>query len=330
MAGAPPLDDEPTWDADDDRPGLRTIPGESVDPPPKNHERVLGRVEERSTIAGLLARTVHRFLQTRSPLLAAGTSYFLFLSLISLLTFSYGMVALFGADFIAEWINQAVENAFPGLVGENGLSPEDIRGFGSTTSILSLIVLLLASTGSVHATKQSVHLIYGAHKDPRPFIVARLRMLVFVFTLGPLLLVSFAPSLMLTSLAEPLREWLDFESGAERWVLVLGSSVLSLSVNYVVVYVVLGWLGGIRPPKRAHRIGAVVAAILLEGLKHLSATIVSFSLSRPQYGALAVPITILLVLFLFATIIYLAASLTAVIAIRDADRAGTTPAPSQP
>ena len=329
MPGAPPLD-EPTWDADDDRPRLRPIPGESVDPPPKDPERVLGRVEERSTTAGVLARTVHRFLQTRAPLLAAGTSYFLFLSLISLLTFSYGMVALFGADFIADLINRAVENAFPGLVGEDGLSPEDIRGFGSTTSILSLIVLLFASTGAVHATKQSVHLIYGAHKDPRPYLVARLRMLAFVFTLGPLLVVSFAPSLMLTSLAEPLRDVLDLEGGAERWVLVLGSTAVSLSVNYLVVYVVLGWLGGIRPPKRPHRIGALVAAIMLETLKHLSATIVSFSVSRPQYGALAVPITIGLVLFLFAMAIYLAASLTAVVAIRDADRARAQPAPSQP
>ena len=180
MAGDGPLDDEPTWDADDDRPRLRTIPGESVDPPLRDHERILGRVEQHSTTAGLLARTIHRFLQTRAPLLAAGTSYFLFLSLISLLTFSYGMVALFGADFIADWINQALENAFPGLTGENGLSDEQIRDFGSTTSILSLIVLLFASTGAVHATKQSVHLIYGAHKDPRPFIVARLRMLLFV------------------------------------------------------------------------------------------------------------------------------------------------------
>jgi uncharacterized BrkB/YihY/UPF0761 family membrane protein len=60
-----------------------------------------------------------------------------------------------------------------------------------------------------------------------------------------------------------------------------------------------------------------VGAIGIEILKSVMSSIVSWSVSKPQYGAFAVPITVLLVLYLLTLVTYVAASLTAGVAETD-------------
>ncbi len=80
------------------------------------------------------------------------------------------------------------------------------------------------------------------------------------------------------------------------------------------MYLVLGRLGGIRPPRDPRLIGAIVGALVIEVLKQVMALLVNLVIAKPQYGALAAPIGIMFVLYLQSTALYGVASLTAALA----------------
>lgn len=298
---------------------LRPIPGEVLDPQPKVFDDAQRLLDNQHAAAGVLFRAWHRFVVARATLLAAGTTYFLFLSLISLAALGYGVAALIGAAQLAEWLTAALDSAFPGLVGPEGISPEAIRGYGTTASIGGLVVMAFAGTSSVNAANQSLHILYGAAKDPRNLALLRLRMLAQMALIGPLILLSFIPAVVITALTEPVRELLDFTAAISPDLLLGVSVLVAVLLNYAVLRFLLSRLGGIRPPARALRIGAWTGAVIIEVLKYAMTAIISWSLGKPEYGALAVPITFLLVLYLLALALYAIGALTAAVAIKQED-----------
>lgn len=143
---------------------------------------------------GVGYRAYLRYSHAKVGLLAAGTTYYLFLSLFSVIAFAYGLTAALGADQLASYITEAVAEAFPGLLGEDGIDPAQLRAVGQTTSLLGVIGLLCGGTGAVVGAKQSIHLIYGTPKDPRNYVVAGLIAVVWLILLGVLILLSFVAS----------------------------------------------------------------------------------------------------------------------------------------
>lgn len=299
---------------------LPPVPGIAIDPPPKDFEATVAKLDARHRTAGLAFRTGERFLYARGPLLAAGTTYYLFLSLISLVAFAYGLVALFGADQAAEWLTEALNAAFPGLLGPSGIDPQSLRDYGSASSLVGLAVLAFSGTGAVNAASQSLHLINGAPKDPRNYVLARIRMVGQLMVVGPIILASFIPSVAFATLTSQISDALGIADEVEAGALFLMSTAAALLLDFAAVYLMLSWMGGIRPPRRARIVGAAAGSIVIEALKFASAAIIAWSLSKPQYGAFAVPITTMLVLYLLSIALYLSASLTAALAIRRAER----------
>lgn len=324
-----PAADEPTVTSA----RLVAIPGTVLDPQPKVYDNTQLLFDQQHSAAGLGFRAWHRFVYARATLLAAGTTYFLFLSVISLAALGYGLTALLGAEQLAEWLTKGLESAFPGLVGPDGISPESIRGYGTTASVGGLLIMGIAGTSSINAAYQSLHVLYGAPKDPRNIIVLRVKMLWQLALLGPLVLLSFIPAVVITALAEPVQEALNLEGTFAPNVLLFGSAIVALLLNYAVLRFMLGHLGGIRPPNRALQIGAITGAFLIEALKYGTASIIAWSVGKPEYGAFAVPITFLLVLYLLALALYAIGALTAAIALKERDKflvaAGLQPDPRE-
>ena len=97
------------------------------------------------------------------------------------------------------------------------------------------------------------------------------------------------------------------------------TAVLSIGLNALVVWLILGHMGGIRPPRDARLAGTAVGAVGIEIHKYLLSFIIAWSVSKPQYGAFAAPIALLLVLYLESLTLYVAASLTAGMAVANDD-----------
>ncbi|KAB7741878.1 hypothetical protein GA707_16830 [Nostocoides sp. F2B08] len=259
-------------------------------------------------------RTITRFTHSRATLLAAGTTYYLFLALFSVLTLAYGVTAAVGAEQLARYVTEALTEAFPGLVGGSGIDPEELRSIAQATSIISAVALLYGATGAVLAASRSLHAVYGAAKNPRNFVRVRLWALGWFLALAPLILLSFVSASFTTDLAGRLLDAFDLDWVGPRLLLTAGALVLTMVLNFLVVYLMLGRLGGIRPARTPLLAGAAVGALAIEVLKQVMALLVGWVIDRPQYGALAAPIGIMFVLYLQSSALYATASLTAALA----------------
>ncbi len=295
------------------------IPGERTDPLPKDVDPTLAKVDRKGDAAGSGYRAFLRFSHANVTLLAAGTTYYVFLSVFAILVFAFGLAALIGGEELANTVTETVNQAFPGLVGDNGISAQQLQEVGQTTSLVGLLVLLYSGSGAMVAMNNSMHLIYGAPKDPRNFVVARLRLLGWMLLLVPLIGLSFVPSILISGFAEPVLDLLGLQGDFWTVVLLGLTALLSLGFSAVIVWLLLGHFGGIRPARRPRLIATVFGAVSIEILKYLLSFIIAWSIGKPQYGAFAAPIAMLLVLYLEVLMLYLAACLVAGIAVTTQD-----------
>ncbi len=299
------------------------IPGKPIDPPPKELSNVVGTIDERSRVAGIAYRASNRFSFANASLLAAGTTYYLFITMFALLAFGYGAAAALGSDQLIASLSDALEQALPGLVGTGGIDPDQLRAIGQGTSLAGLLVLLYSGSGAMVAASNSLHLIYGAPPDPRSFVAARVRLLGWLLIIAPLILLSFAIPNVIASVARSVDGFAS--TGIPTAVWTVGGIVVTLIIDFAVVYLLLGVLGGIRPEHRARIAGATVGAIGISVLKSLLAVIISWSIAKPEYGAFAAPIAVLLILYLLTITLYASASITAGVADRDVALESLTP-----
>ncbi len=291
------------------------IPGKPIDPPPKDLPKAVGAIDERSRIAGIAYRAFNRFSFANASLLAAGTTYYLFITMFALLAFGYGAAAALGSDQLTASLSDALEQALPGLVGTGGIDPDQLRAIGQGTSLAGLLLLLYSGSGAMVAASNSLHLIYGAPPDPRNFVAARARLLGWLLIIAPLILLSFAIPNVIASVARSVDGFASTGVPAAVWT--VGGIVVTLIIDFGVVYLLLGVLGGIRPEHRARIVGATVGAIGITVLKSLLAVIISWSIAKPEYGAFAAPIAVLLILYLLTLMLYASASITAGVADRN-------------
>ncbi len=297
------------------------IPGEGIDPPPKPAPERIRSLDSRpgatGVVVGVAFRALNRFSHAKASLLAAGTTYYLFLAMFSILAFSYGLTASLGAERVAAYVTEAVAEAFPGLLGEDGIDPARLREVGQTMSVVGAVGLLYGGTGAVIAARRSLHLLYGAPKDPRNIVVARVQALGWLVAVGPLILLSFVASSVTAQLSDTILDALGVQWRGPSVALTIVSVLLTLVVNFGIVYLLIGNLGGIRPERGALRIAAAVGAFVIEILKLVMALLVSMTIDKPQYGAFAAPIGVLFVLYLQSMALYGAAALAAGVAERD-------------
>lgn len=297
------------------------ISGDIIDPPPKKAPKKVRQWDRKDGATGGVVsvgyRTFLRFSHANVPLLAAGTTYYLFFSLFALLAFAYGLAATLGSEQISSYITEALGEAFPSLTGDGQLDPDQLRAAGQTASLLGLVGLLYGGIGGVNAANQSVHLVYGAPKDPRNFILAKLRLLGWLLVIAPLIVISLAASAITSTFAANVFEWFGSDWGGPTVFLRIASTVLTLGVNFVIVYLFLSYFGGIRPERRARVVSAIFGALAIEVLKSAMTLILSFAIDKPQYGALTAPIGILLVLYLQSMALYVSAALAAGFADRN-------------
>lgn len=306
------------------------IPGRPMDPPQKQYLHTLRKIDAKSEAAGAGYRAFLRFSYSNTTLLAAGTTYYAFLALFALVVFAFGLAALIGGENLADTVTASLDKAFPGLIGDQGVSPSTLEQVGQTTSIIGLVSLLITGSGAMVALSRSLHLIYGVARDSRNFFLARARLLAWMLLLVPLMGLSFVPSVVIGNFAEPVMDLLGLQGSIGTFLIFGLTAALALVLNAIVIWFMLGHLGGVKPPRHALLIGTALGAVGIEILKYLLSFIIAWSVNKPQYGAFAAPIAMLLVLWLEALVVYVAACITAGIASVQADeiadQASTTPA----
>ena len=265
------------------------IVGTPIDPPPTE---VPGFAEklDRTSVGGIGYRALRRYSHANVALLTSGTAYYLFLSLLSLLALTYGVIAILGADQLAEKLTDVLGDALPNLVGENGIDPQELRSTGRTAGVVGLVLLLYSTLGAVRGASSSMHVIFGAPPDPRTFVMAKARHLLILLVVTPLLAVSFASASLTSSLVQPLLDAVGWDSGPARAPLVGVGLLVGFAIDTLIMWILLGTLGGIRPDRRPRLVTSLIGAVAVGLIKQLLQVIVAWSLDKPQYGAFALPL----------------------------------------
>jgi uncharacterized BrkB/YihY/UPF0761 family membrane protein len=146
-----------------------------------------------------------------------------------------------------------------------------------------------------------------------------------LIVIAPLAVVSFGSASLTSSLIGPVLEVMGWESAPIRTALVGVGLALGFLVDLSILWILLGRLGGIRPHRRPRLIASLIGAVTAGVIKQLLEEIVAWSLDKPQYGAFAAPLAILLVLSLLAAVLYGSAALAGGISDRQVPLAELQP-----
>jgi uncharacterized BrkB/YihY/UPF0761 family membrane protein len=306
----------------------QAIPGDVIDPPAKSISPATQRLD-RWAIGRIAHHAARRYSYANGGVLAAGTAYHLFLAMLSLLAFLYGVIAIVGADELATRLTDALGEATPELVGPQGIDPDQLRTTGQAAGVVGLTVLLWSSLGAVTDAAKSLHLIYGAPPDPRNLVRGRTRHILVLLEVAPLLLVSFSSGALASTLFGPVLDAAGLRSGWTHAVAAAGGLTLGYAVDVLILWILLGNLGGIRPCRKPRVLAALAGAGCALVVKQLLTVIVAWSLEKPQYGAFAAPLAVLFVLSLMSTVLYGAAALAGAFSDHDVKRDGSSPAVAQ-
>ena len=302
------------------------IVGTPIDPPPAEVPAFAEKLD-RTTVGGIGYRALRRYSHANVALLTSGTAYYLFLSLLSLLALTYGVIAILGADQLAEKLTDILGDALPNLVGENGIDPQELRSTGRAAGVVGLVLLLYSTLSAVRGASSSMHVIFGAPPDPRSFVKAKARHVLLLLVVTPLLAVSFASASLTSSLIQPLLDAIGWDAAPARAALVGVGLLVGMAIDALIMWILLGTLGGIRPARRPRLISSLIGAVAVGLIKQLLQVIVAWSLDKPQYGAFALPLAVLFVLSLLTSVLYVCAAITGGISDRDVplDELGPTP-----
>lgn len=290
---------------------LRPVAGQVIDPPDRDTPFVRRHVDQRPRVAWLW-RWWERFRDGRGSLAAKGIAYYAFFALLSGLVLAYAVLAGTSPAAFAI-VNQTMEQALPGFIGPNGLDPARLEETAGRLGLVGALALLYSALGVVRAADEGVRLIYGVQYDPRPLLRKNLRYLANVVLLLPLFALSYAGTAAATGLfARGLEQ--EGLTGAIAVVLVAAAGVaVALPTNVLLLYLVLTRLTGVVPSRRARLVAACVGALGFEVFKVASALIIRWALADPRYLGFGVPLALLIVFFLLATLVLASAALAAVL-----------------
>jgi uncharacterized BrkB/YihY/UPF0761 family membrane protein len=130
-----------------------------------------------------------------------------------------------------------------------------------------------------------------------------------LLAVAPLVLVSFASASPTSSLLGPTLDAIGWDSALARAALIVVGLTVGFGVDVLILWLLLGLLGGIRPERRPRLVASLLGAVAVGVIKQLLEAIVAWCVAKPQYGVFAAPLAVLFVLSLLTTVLYAAAAL---------------------
>jgi len=239
-------------------------------------------------------RAYGRYTTDGGDRLAAGVTYFAFLSFFPIIALVYaaiGFVVDAYPDAKQEIVKQ-INGYLPGLADKLNVANLGSAKFG--VGLIGLVALLLAGVACVSALRDAIRLMWHQSTDAGNLITRRLRDISVLLGLGLLGLVSLALTSVATSANGVLLRVTGLEgSSAAAWLAGLLGFALALIAD-TMVFLYLFW----RLPKETNRRAVVRAALLgavgLELFKLAGTWLVGKTTGNPVYGTFAVIVGLLI------------------------------------
>jgi membrane protein len=286
---------------------LEPIPGRDLDPVDEDPPLVEWTIR-RVTAAAWAWRWWERFRDGRGTLSAKGIAFYSFFGVLSGLAIAFAIAS--NLPQYEEALIEVLDEALPGLVGPNGLDPQQLASIGTTVGWIGAGVLVYSAVSIVRAVDDGIRLVYGVQYEPRNFAIKNLRFLGYLLLLTPLVGLSYVGSSATAGAFEPLLDSLGIAGPVATVIVAAAGLATGILLNTVVIMILISRLGGVQPRHWRWRT-SLVGGVALEVVKLGATYFVGFTISNPRYLSFGIPVAMLLLFYGMAAIVLLAAALVA-------------------
>ena len=243
-----------------------------------------------------LIRAFGRYQADGGDRLAASVTFFGFLSFFPLLALSFSILGfvLHGNEGALETVGREVESFFPGLIGEGGISLDEVASSRKAAGLVGLAGLLFAGLGWIDALREAIRSVWHQNVKAGNFVKKKIVDILILAGLGVTLLASLAVSTVAGAATSAVLELVGIEDNPAAGVLVtvLGIALALLTDVVMVLYLFIR-LPRVQTPWRRVVKGALFAAVGFEILKFVGQFYIARTTANPVYGTVAIAVGLL-------------------------------------
>jgi membrane protein len=227
---------------------------------------------------------IKHFGEHQGSVLAGGVTYFGFLSVFPILALTFSVVGVLSHYYsgVQDWVQKALDQALPGLIGSNEgqihiTSITNAGGAAGTAAVLGTLGLLYTGLGYTSALATSLQAMFELPpREKRNFVAGKLFDLIALVAMGVTMVLSVALTGLVTAFSKDIVDWLGLPSDrlvkTVLWLLTVLVGVAASTFLFLIIYTLLG-----KPDLSAPALvgGALLAAVGFEALSTAAAFLIA-------------------------------------------------------
>jgi membrane protein len=257
-----------------------------------------------------LWRAWKRYGDRRGNRLAGATSFFGFLSLFPLIVLAAAITGPLLGDEAVKALKDALEQNLPGI-GDK-IDIDSLISHAGTIGLVSGVSLLFTGLGWIDSLRASIRSMHELDDEPGNAVKLKVVDLGALIGLGLIGLIATGASSILTGLSKRIVGWVDLDgTWLADWGLGLISLVIGIAAGAALFLYMQTALPRIILPRKVALIAALVGGIVFYLAQRLGNIYVNHVLgANAAYGALALPLALLVWIYLMTRVIMLIAAWT--------------------
>jgi membrane protein len=257
-----------------------------------------------------LWRAWQRYGDRRGNRLAGATSFFGFLSLFPLIVLAAAITGPLLGDEAVDALKKALQQNLPG-VGDK-IDIDSLISHAGTIGLVSGVSLLFTGLGWIDSLRASIRSMHELDDKPGNMVKLKVVDLGALIGLGLIGLIATGASSVLTGLSKRIVGWVDLDgTWLADWGLDLISLVIGIAAGAALFLYLQTALPRIILPRKVSLIAALVGGIVFYLAQRLGNVYVEHVLgTNAAYGALALPLALLVWIYLMTRVIMLIAAWT--------------------
>lgn len=252
-----------------------------------------------------LWRAWTRYGNRRGNRLAGATTFFGFLSMFPLIVLAAAITGALLGDEAIDALKDALQKNLPGI--GNQIDIDSLIAHAGTIGLVSAVTLLLTGLGWIDAMRASIRSMHELDDQPGNFVVVKLWDLGALVGLGLIGLIATGASSVLSALAERVVDRTNLDGS----LLSVCSYVFGIGAGAILFLYLQTALPRIVLPRKVALIAALAGGLLFFLAQKLGNLYVSHVIgTNAAYGALALPLALLVWIYLMTRAIMVIAAWT--------------------
>jgi membrane protein len=275
--------------------------------------RRLNALRERWRWFDHLARALGRYQSLFGDRVAAGLTYYSFLSFFPLVAVAFSVVGYLVAidpDIKAQ-VNQALQSNFPGLIGTgtNQINVDTLASAKTFAGVVGLVALVYTGLGWLGAVRSGLRLMWGLPASKQNFAVRKVGDLLLLLAIGFSLLLSLTIAGFGSAYTGDLLDLLTLSGSATSLITKVVAVLLGFLVDLPLFTLLFTGATDWRPRRRVLR-GVMVASVGFELLKLAGSLLLARTTGKAVYATFAVVVGLLVWMYLVNRVVLFAAAWT--------------------